>query len=210
MPKSSARQAQARRDEIVDACAALYAEKNFRDITLKEIGQRTTFTRTSIYNYFHSREEIFLALTQREYEAWAADLDALAAPDGPPDAAAFAAALARTLERRTCLLKLLAMNLYDMEDNARLENLAAFKRAYSGAVQALARCVGRSFPAMSEEQVQRFLYAFLPFMFGLYPYTSVTDKQREAMRLAGVSHPALSISQLVQDFAGKLLASCAQ
>ena len=56
MPKSSARQAQARRDEIVDACAALYAEKNFRDITLKEIGQRTTFTRTSIYNYFHSRE----------------------------------------------------------------------------------------------------------------------------------------------------------
>ena len=97
------------------------------------------------------------------------------------------------------------MNLYDMEDNARLENLAAFKRAYSGAVQALARCVGRSFPVMREEQVQRFLYAFLPFMFGLYPYTSATNKQREAMRLAGVSHPALSISQLVRGFAEKLL-----
>ena len=55
---------------------------SFRDITLKEIGQRTSFTRTSIYNYFQTREEIFLALTQREYEAWTADLDALCAQRG--------------------------------------------------------------------------------------------------------------------------------
>ena len=68
MPKSSEEQAQARRDEIVNACAELYETMSFRDITLKEIGQRTSFTRTSIYNYFETREEIFLALTQREYE----------------------------------------------------------------------------------------------------------------------------------------------
>ena len=62
MPKSSEEQAQARRDEIVNACAELYETMSFRDITLKEIGQRTSFTRTSIYNYFQTREEIFLAL----------------------------------------------------------------------------------------------------------------------------------------------------
>ena len=58
--------ARARRDEIVNACAELYETMSFRDITLKEIGQRTSFTRTSIYNYFQTREEIFLALFQRE------------------------------------------------------------------------------------------------------------------------------------------------
>lgn len=33
-----------------------------------------------------------------------------------------------------------------------------------------------------------FLYAFFPFIFGLYPYTVVTDKQREAMKEAGISY----------------------
>ena len=130
MPKSSEEQAQARRDEIVNACAELYETMSFRDITLKEIGQRTSFTRTSIYNYFETREEIFLALTQREYEAWTADLNALAAREEPLTAEEFASALARTLERRSRLLKLMAMNLYDMEANTRLENLVAFKKAY--------------------------------------------------------------------------------
>ena len=130
MPKSSEEQAQARRDEIVNACAELYETMSFRDITLKEIGQRTSFTRTSIYNYFQTREEIFLALTQREYEAWTAELDALCAQSGALSAGEFAGALARTLERRTRMLKLMAMNLYDMEDNTRMENLVAFKKAY--------------------------------------------------------------------------------
>ena len=210
LPKGSEEQARARRDEIVSACAALYESMSFRDITLKEIGQRTSFTRTSIYNYFQSREEIFLALTQREYEAWAADLDALCGQPQPLDAAGFAGALARTLERRTCLLKLIAMNLYDMEDNARMENLVAFKRAYDAARQALVRCLRRFFPQMGETGVQKFLYAFLPFMFGIYPYTSVTPKQKEAMRLAHVSYPSLTVCEITQTFVEKLLGHCTQ
>ena len=205
VPKSSSTQAQARRDEIVDACAALYETMCFRDITLKEIGQRTSFTRTSIYNYFQSREEIFLALAQREYEAWAADLEALRAGHDSLDRAAFASALAHTLERRTRLLKLMAMNLYDMEDNARMENLVAFKKAYSAAVAALARCVEKFFPQLAGGGAWDFVYLFLPFMFGIYPYTSATDKQREAMRLAQVSYPALSVYELARSFIETLL-----
>ena len=198
MPKSSEEQAQARRDEIVNACAELYETMSFRDITLKEIGQRTSFTRTS--------EEIFLALTQREYEAWTADLNALAAREEPLTAEEFAGALARTLERRSRLLKLMAMNLYDMEASTRLENLVVFKKAYYGAIQALAGCLRRFFPQMSEQDAQSFLYLFLPFMFGIYPYTSATDKQREAMRLAHLDSPGFSVYELTRTFVEKLLA----
>lgn len=201
----SAKRIQTRREEILNACAELYEQMSFREITLKEIGQRTTFTRTSIYNYFHSREEIFLALTRREYEAWAADLDALRAKAGGGPHR-FPAALGRTLDARTRLLKLLAMNLYDMEDNARMEHLVAFKTAYNGAIQALRQCLAAYFPAMTEGDVEDFLYLFLPFMFGLYPYTTVTDKQKEAMRLAGVSYPSLTAGALACAFTQKLLA----
>ena len=42
--------------------------------TLKQISLETTFPRTSIYNYFQTKEEIFLALFQREYDLWTADI----------------------------------------------------------------------------------------------------------------------------------------
>ena len=131
MPKGSAALTKARREEIVQACARLYETRSFREITLKEIGAQTTFTRTSIYNYFHTKEEIFLALLQQEHEAWNQDLAALCQSNTTLTAEAFAGALAHTLEKRTCMLKLMSMNLYDLETNSRLENLAAFKREYA-------------------------------------------------------------------------------
>ena len=53
---------------------------------------------------------------------------------------------------------------------------------------------------------QNFLYLFLPFMFGIYPYTSVTEKQREAMRLAQVSYPSFTVYELSCTFVEKVLA----
>ena len=68
MPKGSAELTNARREEIIDACRKLYETMSFKDITLKEIGQQTSFTRTSIYNYFETKEEIFLALFAQQVE----------------------------------------------------------------------------------------------------------------------------------------------
>lgn len=84
MPRGSEELTNARKAEIVNACAVLYETRSFKEITLKEIGEKTSFTRTSIYNYFQTKEEIFLALFQREYEAWIEDLDALRC--GTPEA----------------------------------------------------------------------------------------------------------------------------
>ena len=202
MPKGSEALTHARREEIIDACAALYETMSLREITIKLIGARTSFTRTSIYNYFETKEEIFLALLRREYEAWTADLDALPAQ---PDAAALADALARTLERRGTMLRLLSMNLYDIEANSRVENLAAFKTVYAASMQAVRRLLARSGPALSGPAAERFLYAFHPFLFGIYPYTTVTPKQQQAMAMAGVEYPRLSVCEITRNFVEKLL-----
>jgi len=74
MPKGSPELTNARKEEIINACEELYKTMSFKEITIKEIGEATSFTRTSIYNYFQTKEEIFLALLQREYELWIADL----------------------------------------------------------------------------------------------------------------------------------------
>lgn len=205
MPKGSQELTNARKEEIINACAALYETMPFREITLREIGTKTTFTRTSIYNYFHTKEEIFLALLQREYELWTADLDAIRNENDALPPGGFAQALARTLEKRGCMLKLMAMNLYDMEGGSRMENLVAFKRVYACAMQSLTGCLKKFFPSMTQDDIQAFLYAFFPFLFGVYPYTEATDKQKKAMEIAHIPYARYSIYEITRSFVSKLL-----
>ena len=135
MPKGSPELTAARKEEIVNACEQLYQTMSFKDITLKEIGAVTSFTRTSIYNYFQTKEEIFLALYEKEYDRWNEELIAIFEEHETLSAEALADLLAKTIANRPVLLKLLAMNNYDMEANSRPELLASFKRAYGASMQ---------------------------------------------------------------------------
>lgn len=205
MPKGSAELTQNRKDEIINACAMLYETMSFKEITLKEIGNVTSFTRTSIYNYFQTKEEIFLALLQREYDLWSADLNDLLHTYVAMSADEFSSALAHTLEKRQRMLKLLSMNHYDMEEASRMENLIAFKQSYGRAMGAVSACVEKFFPDMTVHQIQDFLYAFFPFLFGIYPYTFVTEKQKEAMDKAHANFVFLSVYEITRSFVRKLL-----
>ncbi len=195
MPKGSKELADARKEEIVNACEKLYATMSFKEITIKEIGAVTTFTRTSIYNYFQTKEEIFLALLKREYETWIGALNALCEEHESLSAEELAAALARILEDRRLLLKLMTMNNYDMEENSRPENLAEFKEAYGESIRALDRCFAK-FTPLGEAERKELLYIFLPFVYGVYPYAEVTEKQRTAMARANVPFVYHSVYEL--------------
>lgn len=205
MPKGSPELVAARRAEIVEACARLYDSLPFGDITIGMIGAGTTLSRASVYNYFRTKEEIFLALLGREYEAWTADLDALAARPVPREE--FADAFAAVLQKRGRLLKLVSMNLYDMEAGSSVEELTEFKRRYNASIRAVLGVLKTHFPASTEEDGQEFVYSFFPFLFGVYPYTSVTPKQVEAMRRAGVAYRQYSPREIVRLAVEKLTAA---
>ena len=207
MPRGSEELTNARKEEIINACAELYGTMGFREITIRDIGAKTSFTRTSIYNYFQTKEEIFLALLQREHELWTADIEAIERENKSMSVESFAGALPSTLEKRKIMLKLMSMNLYDMECNSRLENLVEFKHAYADALVAIRRCLEKFFPRMTAADIREFELAFFPFLFGVYPYTSHSEKQKAAMELAGVKHEEYSVGKIVKDFAARVLGS---
>lgn len=206
MPKGSEELTNARKEEIINACAKLYKTMSFKDITLKQISLETTFTRTSIYNYFQTKEEIFLALFQREYDLWTADIRHIFNENDTMTVDTFASALAHTLEKREYLLKLLSMNHYDMESRSRIENLIEFKKSYGNSMAAVTHCLEKFFPKMTIHDIQNFIYAFFPFLFGVYPYTCVTEKQTKAMKAAHTEYVLLSLYEITYSCIKKLLA----
>ena len=196
MPKVTKEQFNARRDEIINACALAYETTSFKDLTIKDIGNATSLTRTSIYNYFQTKEEIFLALIEREYDLWNADLTDILENNEKLSVEEFADKIAHSLEKRSRLLKIMSMNHYDMEENSRMERLVDFKVAYGNSLRLVGLCLQKFFPTMSVNEVQGFLYVFFPFMFGIYPYTFVTDKQKKAMETAKVNYVFLSLYEI--------------
>lgn len=205
MPKGSEELTATRKEEIIDACGSLYQTMSFKEITMKEIGSATSFTRTSIYNYFRTKEEIFLALLQREYESWIDNLKQIQRSHERMTAAEFADALAKSLEERATLLKIMSMNHYDMEGNSRIERLIEFKVVYGRSLAEMRNCLDKFFPNMSVGDKQDFIFSFFPFMFGIYPYTVVTDKQREAMEKAHVNYVYMTIYEITYAEAKRLL-----
>ena len=206
MPKGSPELTSARREEIINACEKLYQTMSFKEITLRDIAGATSFTRTSIYNYFRTKEEIFLALLTREYNRWIDELTSILARE-KMTREEFAEALARSLENRAQLLKIMSMNHYDMEENSRPENLVEMKIAYGRAMSAVRDCLKKFFPEMTAKQVDDFISNFFPFMFGIYPYTFVTEKQRAAMEEAGVNYVFLTIYEITYNCVIGLLKS---
>lgn len=195
----------ARREEILNACEKLYATMNFREITLREIGEETTFTRPSIYNYFHTKEEIFLGLLKREYDLWVEALEDAAGSREQMTDEGIAACIAGTLAQRQLLLKLLSTNHFDLEESCSVEALVDFKISYAKTLDAVAALLAKFRPDMDETAVQDFQFTFFPFLFGVYPYTTLTDRQKETMERAGVRFAYYSVYDMIHRAVTKML-----
>ena len=99
----------------------------------------------------------------------------------------------------------MSMNHYDMEDNSRLERLTEFKIVYGKALAEVRNCLDKFFPEMTAQDKQDFIFSFFPFMFGIYPYTVVTEKQRAAMTKAKVNYVYMTVYEITYAEVKKLL-----
>ena len=71
-----------RRDEVLDAAAAAFAEKGFHEATTKDIAGRLGLLPGSLYYYFDSKEAAFVAVCRRRGEGFNTRLSAILAGPG--------------------------------------------------------------------------------------------------------------------------------
>lgn len=194
-----------RKTEIVNACEELYKSTGFKEITIKDISEKTTFSRPSIYNYFETKEEIFLALLKKEYILWIQDLEKMITTYESLNKDDFAKELSKTIASRNNMLKLLAMNLYDIEENSSLNALVDFKQVYGNSINTVKSCLSKFIPTMTIKEQEEFIYELYPFMYGIYPYTTITKKQKEAMEIAKIKTSNVTVYDITYRALKKML-----
>lgn len=199
MPRGSEELTNARKEEIIDAFEKLFQTMSFRDISMREIGELTSMTRSSIYNYFQTKEEIHLALNVREYSKWRDVLAKIASHD-TMTAEEFAEAIATSLEERRYFLKLISWNNHEIEENCRLERLAEIQSVTLDAIKNFSACLYQFFPDLSNNRKQGFILDFFTYLYGIDSFINVSEKQQSAHGMAGITYHKISVHDAVYGF----------
>jgi len=118
---------QQREQAILDAAAALGAERGIRQVTLTDIADVVGMHKSALLRYFETREQIFLRLTAAAWREWSPVLRAELAALTQASPAAVADVFATTLTDRPMFCDLLAQAPLNLERNVSLDSIRAFK-----------------------------------------------------------------------------------
>ena len=169
-------QKEIRRQQIVDAAAALYAEVGYDKVTFSKIGRKVSFTRLNLYNYYPCKEDIFLTLLLQD--RWNTLEDAQNTFSGAvTDRDAFCLAWAEMLLRHQRMMALFSIANTVILKDASSEMHKRFRLEISQISGELVKLVQEMFPAFSPEQASLFVTCESSYAMTLYP-ASLEYKKR--------------------------------
>lgn len=119
---------QARRDAILEVASGLLGKEQFATITMAAVARECGLAKGTLYLYFKSKEELFLATLERELAAWFDDLARELISTSELDARRFGEAVARSLSERESLADLLTILHTVLEHNIEVSTAIAFKQ----------------------------------------------------------------------------------
>ena len=205
----SEEQIEQRINEILGATARLYGSRRFEEITFVMIAQEADFTRSNLYRYFGTKEEIFLELLRHDMGVWR--MEVLSAFSGKQFSIDdFAGTWIGLLVENRRMIKLCTILYTALEPNVSLQALTAFKRATLEEFGVLTESLIQSFPFLTPDTAFEFLFAQLSLAIGAYPMMDLTEKQRDAMCAVGLDTDpnryrtmmCRSVASLLREFAG--------
>ncbi|MCK1816891.1 TetR family transcriptional regulator [Streptomyces sp. XM4011] len=156
----SEEQREIRRRAVLDTAARMLEEMPVGELSLNELSRRVGLAKSNVLRYFESREAILLALLDRAWRQWTADLpallDAAVRTDAPVGRRGeqFAATVARSLAERQVLCDLLSAQASVLEHNVSPEVAARSKQAAVANVVGIAALARQHIPELGDDAPQ--------------------------------------------------------
>lgn len=119
---------QARRDAILEVAAGLLGRRQFSAITMAEVARRCGLAKGTLYLYFRSKEELFLATLERQLADWFDEVGQSMMRTGSLDPERFGQMMANSVAQRETLADLLTILHTVLERNIDPDTALAFKR----------------------------------------------------------------------------------
>jgi len=189
---------QERMEAIMAAADKLFQERPYHQITMGTIAEELGWSRSNLYKYAATQEEIFLALHSVKNRAWLADL-AETLKDAPLPSDEFARIWAEVTDRNASFLRYQEIIISIIESNVTLERLTEFKRDFADMLGPVIDVLARQCGIGEREATD--LYLRLLFQApGLYNHFHNAELTRKAMLAAGLTPASGNFVDAYADF----------
>ncbi len=140
-PLTPERRQRQTRDHLLAAAAVVFTERGFHGATLEQVAAAAGFSKGAVYSNFDSKEDLFLALSERHIDETLAQVRAaLGSSDIPPEdrLEEFAALAVDTFElEKPSAALYLEFSLYAVRHPEARARLAAIDRVQTSAIEAM-------------------------------------------------------------------------
>ena len=184
-----------RRADFLRSARALFLQQQ-RLPAVADIAADTGLAKGTVYRYFQSKEQIFLALLSEDFAALFSQLETVVAALPQPFVAAaepFAKGYLRLLQQSDSLLPLLALLNAVLEQNLPQPQLLAFKQQLAQALDTLGAQLAKRFTELTATGASQLLLNSYALTLGLYQSTRLPPAVLALLQQAG-------LSQLQRDF----------
>lgn len=159
-----------RRAAILAAASELLAQGGLEHTTLNAIATAAGITKSNIYRYFESREEILMRLLTKDLRhASEALAQALTKPRPLPEVAA---TLARGLAANPRLCVLISITASTLEHNISTDTLRDIKRNMITSLEIAATALNKSLPEIPLAQAEQAIHILFILIAGLWPHSA--------------------------------------
>jgi AcrR family transcriptional regulator len=198
-----------RRRQILDAASALFENASYDKISMLEVAQLTGVAKGTLYLYFNTKEELFLALLDEAFMKWFADLQtrlaALPASKPPLRIAAFASSLTKSLQQHTLLVRLLPILHTVLEHNVSYSAALDFKRHLRGHLLETGEKIEGCFTFLKTGQGAELLLNAYAGLIGLLSMTHPSEVAKRVLKLPEMALFVIDETSALRQMVSRLL-----
>ncbi|MDF1567066.1 MAG: TetR family transcriptional regulator [Spirochaetaceae bacterium] len=185
----SHKQIKLRITQILDSAALLFRDLDYDQVTMQRIARQSGFTRSNIYRYFTSRDEIFLTLFIDDIRLWAEDIDAGITDPMPREA--FISQWLSILTRHQRLVELIPLLTTSLEKNASKEVYRTTKIAMNELIIKVSGIVNRALPSLDNDSLGIFIQVNQILIAGSWPVSRRSPDQDKVLDELEMPHMKL-------------------
>jgi TetR/AcrR family transcriptional regulator len=164
---------------ILDAAGKVFQKEPYEKVTMQMIAMEAEFTRSNLYRYFKTREEIFLALFMSDADKWAHQVISAFTQKETPET--FVKKWTEILCRQKRLLELSPLLSLSLEKNTS-ENIYRYtKLALSERMSEVVPALQKALPSLTAGQFFEFLLTHQALLAGAWPMTQYSEMQNKVL-----------------------------
>lgn len=173
-----------RRAEIIHACAAIYEEQGWENVTFTEISKRLSISRPAIYRYYRDRTMVLLDIILQEHANVASEIRDIVPKASGMKRADFFETISSLLDEHDLFLRILSENLPAILDAANEDEIVIYEKAASDVTDAFCELFHAFFTKSSIDDCQKASFVYLVFLRGLYTVAHPSEKEMDAIEQA--------------------------